>query len=158
MTAAVDIRPVTPLGPLIAPFRDEAARQGFRLIDNLVRDWERGANRFEQPGECFLGAFVDEVLVGVGGLNRDPYADRDSVARIRHVYVLNRCRRAGVGRRLVLALLDRALAAFDAVRLRTDTAAGAAFYASLGFRETGGDEATHSLAMTTHAQPITKGD
>jgi GNAT superfamily N-acetyltransferase len=69
----------------------------------------------------------------VGGLNVDPYIAAGHVGRLRHLYVLKRARRQGVGTLLVCNLLDGAIRSFSTVRLFTDTKDGAMFYEALGF-------------------------
>src|SRR5207249_6785208 len=84
------------VGELVA----ESERLGLRLVRRLADEWATGANRFDRPGEILFGAFIDGRLVGVGGLNIDPYAGDERVGRLRHLYVLSAFRRMGVGRQL----------------------------------------------------------
>ena len=125
--------------------RAEAARQGFMFMDRLVSDWASGANTFSCPGECFLGALADDRLVGVAGLNADPYLPKAGVGRVRHVYVLDSWRHKGIGRALVDRLLNEARGFFGEVRLRTDTDGAAAFYIGCGFSQANDATASHSL-------------
>jgi len=115
------------------------------MVRRLVDDWASGTNRFDRPGELFLGAWFDGRLAGVGGLNRDPYADDDRTGRVRHVFVLPDARRFGVGTALLREIVARAPQTFRVLRLRTFTPEGAAFYAALGFAETGQPEASHRM-------------
>jgi GNAT superfamily N-acetyltransferase len=78
----------------------DGERAGSRIVRRLVEEWASGANRFDRPGEVLLGAWLDGQLVGVCGLNVDPYAAQERVGRVRHLYVLSALRRLGVGRRL----------------------------------------------------------
>jgi GNAT superfamily N-acetyltransferase len=133
MAIVLHIVPLSAFQPDLDEIRAEAADDGFRFIEKLMTDWESGANRFDQPGECFLGAFSGADLVGMGGLNRDPYAKGETAGRIRHLYVRRAARGQGVGSALLRRLLDEASAAFDLVRPRTDTREAAAFYLSHGF-------------------------
>ena len=119
--------------------------EGHGMIRRLVDDWASGANRFDRPGEVLLGAWLNGRLVGVGGLNRDPYADDDLTGRVRHVFVLPDARRAGVGAALLREIVARAPQAFRVLRLRTVTPDAAAFYAALGFTETSEPEASHRM-------------
>jgi len=116
-------------------------------MDRLVTDWSSGANTFNRPGECFMGAFAAERLVGVGGLNIDPYLDRADAGRLRHVYVLGDWRRRGIGRMLVNRLLAEARRSFAEVRLRTDTDDAAGFYMRCGFRPADDAGASHTLTL-----------
>jgi GNAT superfamily N-acetyltransferase len=145
MESAIRITPLTTLDAAIEPLLVEAEQQGFEFMRRLVEEWALGANRFDRQGERFLGAFGDGQLLGVGGLNRDPYANTDGVGRLRHLYVLASSRRLGVGSLLVSHILQDAQPSFRVVRLRTTTAEAAAFYLRLGFTTT--DEKTASHVM-----------
>jgi len=111
----------------------ESERAGLRLVRRLVDDWTSGANRFDRPGEAFFVAVQDGGVVGVCGLNVDPYAGIPRVGRVRHLYVLTAHRRGGIGRRLVEAVVEAAGDRFDELRLRTQNPAAARLYERLGF-------------------------
>ena len=88
--------------------RTEAVEEGFHFVERLVRDWTSDSNTFEQPGERFLGAFSESDLIGMCGINRDPYAEGNADGRLRHLYVRRRARRRGIGSALVQRLLNEA--------------------------------------------------
>jgi len=139
---------LAPLLALPASFADleaEASAQGFSMVGRLRRGWEDGSNRFDRPGETLWGAFRSDRLIGVGGLNIDPYLDDPLVGRLRHIYVLDAERRNGVGRALVAVLLDHAAGSFRVVRLSTDRAS--AFYGELGFAAVDEPNTTHRLSL-----------
>ena len=92
-----------------------------------------------------LGAFRGDRLLGIGGLNRDPYINDPRAGRLRHLYVMKDERRAGIGRALVERILGHAGSNFDSVRLWTDRAA--AFYDSLGFDRVDGPKVTHMYSI-----------
>jgi GNAT superfamily N-acetyltransferase len=144
---ALQIVPLKALPPQIIELRDEATNEGFRFIEKLITEWESGANRFDQPGECFLGAFTEADFIGVGGLNRDPYVGGGTTGRIRHLYVQRSARGQGVGSALLRRLLDQANAAFERVRLRTDTREAGAFYLSHGFLPVADETASHAKVL-----------
>ena len=122
------------------------------MIERLRREWVAGLNRFDREGEILVGAFRRDQLVGVGGLNRDPYVEDPAVGRIRHVYVLNEERRRAVGRGLIACLIKGADEHFNLVRLRTGRAS--AFYDSLGFAPTDEPNATHQLTLPAPSQHV----
>jgi GNAT superfamily N-acetyltransferase len=124
--------------------RAEAAEEGFRFLDRLALEWESGAARFDRPGEVLLGLFAGGMLVGIGGIGRDPYASCDRVGRVRHVYVLAAFRGHGLGSALLSALLAKADGFFDDVRLRTDSRRAAGFYLRNGFVPIDDPSASHS--------------
>jgi GNAT superfamily N-acetyltransferase len=87
-------------------------------------------------------------VVGVCGLNVDPYAAEPRVGRVRHLYVLSGQRRLGVGRRLVSEVIEAARGRFDRLRLRTENPGAAQFYEAIGFRSSGAtDNSTHVMVL-----------
>ncbi|POA72571.1 GNAT family N-acetyltransferase [Pseudomonas sp. GW531-T4] len=149
-TGELAIRQISALAPEILELEAEAVAEGFRFLTRLVADWKSGANRFDQPGECLLGAFRDGQLIAIGGLSYDPYAG-PGIGRLRRVYVARAARGQNVGKALVQQLLAYAAQRFRVVRLSTDTPEGAAFYLRCGFQPIQDDFATHvkSLADAT---------
>jgi GNAT superfamily N-acetyltransferase len=134
----------------LAPLVAESRRLGYQFLTRLVDEWARGANRFDRPGEVLLGAFRRGGLVGVGGLNVDPYATVGRGGRVRHLYVLAAHRRTGVGRALVTELLSAARGVFDRLRLRAADAGAARWYERLGFcRCSGEPHCTHAIEVAT---------
>lgn len=114
------------------------------MLDRLQQEWNEGTNRFDQAGEILLLAIQNQQVVGVCGLNRDPYTDDDRVGRVRRLYVSVDSRRRGIGRLLVTEIQNHCQGVFDQLRLRTDTPEADAFYRCLGFRRVKGDpECTH---------------
>jgi N-acetylglutamate synthase-like GNAT family acetyltransferase len=116
-------------------------------LDRLVSDWHSGLNRFDRTGEQFLLAFAGNRVVGVGGLNHDPYVESAEIGRLRHLYVLNDWRRKGVGRALVERLLQSARGTFTIVRTRARTKEASVFYDLCGFSGIHDDAASHAIAI-----------
>src|SRR5439155_26381071 len=139
--------PIDSLGALIA----ESEHAGLRFVRRLVEEWGTGANRFDRSGEALFAAWVDSQLVGVCGLNIDPYAADDRIGRLRHVYVRSASRRRGVGRYLVTKAIETAHGGFEVLRLRTTNSLAAPFYEALGFRPAEGvtQDATHVMQLVT---------
>jgi GNAT superfamily N-acetyltransferase len=122
----------------------ESERAGWRFVRRLADEWAAAVNRFDRPGEALFVARAGARLVGVCGLNVDPYAADAGVGRVRHLYVLAEFRRVGVGRRLVEAVVAAAQGRFALLRLRTDSAEAATFYERLGFqRQIGAADCTY---------------
>jgi GNAT superfamily N-acetyltransferase len=151
MPDILQIIPNTALPSGLTVLRDEASARGFRFLERLASEWESGANRFAQSGECLLGAYRDRRLIGTGGLNRDPYAASEDIARLRHVYVLAACRRQGAASAITLDLIARAQGWFRQIRLRTDSTAADAFYLRLGFTPIVDPQATHAMVIAQAA-------
>jgi GNAT superfamily N-acetyltransferase len=135
---------------VLQELRVESSRAGFRFMERLCDEWASGANRFNDSGEALFLAVVDGEVVGVCGLNRDPYASAPNIGRVRRLYVLREHRRYGVGRALLNAVIIHARNHFSILRVRTDAATE--FYAANGFRPDASDaEATHVLGLTRAA-------
>ena len=135
----------------------ESKMAGFRAIDRLVTDWETGANRFDRPGEALFiarqgapqsGSGSDRIL-GVCGLNRDPYIDSNQIGRVRRLYVMQDNRRQGIGQILVHRVIEVAKLSFDRLHVRTTNPVAAQFYQSLGFTPCHSESATHTLNLRT---------
>jgi hypothetical protein len=73
--------PVQELAEMLA----ESETAGFRAIDRLINDWRTGANRFDCPGEALFLAKQENLVIGICGLNRDPYTNSDQIGRIRRL-------------------------------------------------------------------------
>ncbi len=70
----------------------EAKEQGYAFVSRLANEAKSGKNNFNKTGEWSLGVYLEEVWVGCGGINVDPFTDQD-VGRLQHVYVLNAYRK-----------------------------------------------------------------
>ena len=134
--------------PGIDELQAEARAEGYDFLDRLLDDWQSGENRFDGPGEIFVGAFDKDVLVGVGGLNRDPFLDDPTVGRIRRVYIRAGWRNQGLGRALVTALVEHARQNFRSVRLRAENPPAGRLYERMGFLPIDDPSATHSLTLS----------
>jgi GNAT superfamily N-acetyltransferase len=122
--------------------------EGYDFVQKLYEEFEDGTNRYDTGGSILLGASLEDELIAVGGVHPDPYLQTANVGRIRHVYVLPSYRRQGLGRDLVLALIQHARSHFELLTLRTPTKHGDAFYKSLGFSdEARYKNATHWLNL-----------
>jgi GNAT superfamily N-acetyltransferase len=140
----LDGPPAACLGALTA----ESEQAGLRFVRRLVDEWASGANRFDRPGEALFIARTIDRVVGVCGLNIDPYTATPRVGRVRHLYVLLAYRRLGIGRRLVGEVIGAARGRFDTLRLRTENPEAAAFYERLGFlRSVGARDCTHVMVL-----------
>src|SRR2546426_214353 len=76
----------------------ESEQAGWRFMRRLAEEWASGANRFNGAGEAFFAALIGGRVIGVCGLNVDPYTVAQGVGRVRHLYVLSAYRRPRVGR------------------------------------------------------------
>nr|WP_255568640.1 GNAT family N-acetyltransferase [Neoroseomonas alba] len=102
--------------------------------------------RFAAPGEALFAARdADGMLIGIGGITRDPFAD---ALRMRRFYVLPGMRGTGTGRSLAMEAIARARAAgVGLIRLRAPEGAWR-FWEALGFAPITGDAAaTHRMTL-----------
>lgn len=112
---------------------EESMDEGFRHLKRLENDFETGANKFDRDGEALFIAYQNSDIVGVCGLNRDPYVNSKDVGRVRRLYVSSRVRRFGVGRMLMDSVILEARKNYNLLVLRTDNPIADIFYRSIGF-------------------------
>jgi GNAT superfamily N-acetyltransferase len=127
----------------------ESKMVGFRAIDRLITDWETGANRFDRRGEALFIVRQGDRILGVCGLNYDPYIDSSQIGRVRRLYVMQDSRRQGIGRTLVHQIIEVAKLSFNRLHVRTTNPIAAQFYQSLGFMACHCESATHTLNLIT---------
>ena len=132
--------------------RADARAEGYNFMDRLANDWQSGVNRFDDPGEMLCGHLDNRLLVAAGGLNRDPFAGRAEVGRIRRVYVRPAWRGRGIGAALVNVLIEEARRNFACVRLRAENPVAARLYERLGFEPMADANATHILYFAAEGQ------
>ncbi|GMK37078.1 acetyltransferase [Paenibacillus sp. CCS19] len=112
---------------------EESSSEGFRHIKRLVADYEAGTNTFDGDGEALFIAIKEGDIVGVCGLNQDPYAGIKAVGRVRRLYVLPSARRFGIGRLLMDSVIAEARIHYQMLVLKTDNPNADLFYQSIGF-------------------------
>ena len=143
------IERVNELAPgCLAALLAESGQAGSLIVRRLVDEWASGANRFDRSGEALFTARIEGRLVGVCGLNVDPYSAEPRLGRVRHLYVLSAYRRRGIGRQLVAEVIAAARGRFDHLRLSTGNPAAARFYERLGFRSAEAPHCTHVLDVS----------
>ena len=132
----------------------ESTRDGYTFLQRTIDDWYSGANKFDRPGESLWGLFIGKDLIGVGGLNIDPYTLTPKVGRVRHLYVRAAHRRAGYATLIMSKIMEEACGHFTVLRLFTDNAGASGFYEKLGFTKTGEDKASHFIGVPAHHDSI----
>ena len=120
------IAAITPDEPGFSALRAESLAQNLNMLRRLAENWQNGENRFNAPGEKLLGAFAHGQLVGVCGLNVDPFSQQPRAGRIRH-------RRQGIGHQLLVSVITHSGASFDFLNTHAPSMAWS-FYENLGFR------------------------
>lgn len=124
-----------------------ADAEGCSFVSRTAAEWADGTNRFDRPGEGLLIAHLGKNLVGMCGLNIDPFLSDPRVGRLRHLYVHPTQRRRGIAGQLVAACLDLASGSFDRVRLRTFDPAAIEFYLATRFTPVAESSATHTTTI-----------
>jgi GNAT superfamily N-acetyltransferase len=114
---------------------DAANREGIALVARLVDDYQSGSNRFDREGEGLWASRDDVSLVGVCGLNQDPFATpAERAGRVRRLYVLQPWRRLGVGSLLLDEVEAMALQHHRILTAYTIDPVAAAFYRSRNYQ------------------------
>jgi ribosomal protein S18 acetylase RimI-like enzyme len=129
---------------------DESKRIGYNFLQRAIDDWYSGVNRFDKPGEKLWGLFIGKDLIGVGGLNKDPYTLAPKTGRVRHLYVREARRREGYATLIMNKIMEMASYNFTVLRLFTDNAGASAFYEKLGFKQTEEFKASHLIKLSPH--------
>lgn len=111
----------------------ESKEEGFNFLIKLISEYENKINIFNKTGECLYGIFQGEKLIGIGGLNKDPYTENNKVGRLRRFYISKDYRRVGLGNLLLTRLLSHSEKYFKVVVLHTGTKQGEVFYNANGF-------------------------
>jgi len=120
-------------------FREYAAGLGVDLcFQNFDAELAGLPGEYAEPGGGLLLAFVDGQLAGCGAFRALPDVDFPNACEMKRLYVRRAFRRFGLGRRLVQALIDRAVeAGYSNMLLDTldDMEVARGLYESLGFEE-----------------------
>lgn len=149
---SISIRQTVVLPDELSELAVQARHEGFRFLDRLITEFESGSNLFAKQGEALFEARKGGALVGIGGLNHDPYvasATGLGIGRIRRLYVEPAFRKQGVARLIMIAIEQFARGSFATLRLRTDTEQGALFYSQLGYTAIANDDnASHFKNIT----------
>ncbi|CAJ1316114.1 N-acetyltransferase domain-containing protein [Paenibacillus nuruki] len=120
---------VEELEPLVL----QSEQEGFRHIRRLVNEYQSGENTFSGQGEALYIAREQEQIVGVIGLNQDPFSDQ-STGRVRRLYVHPDYRHLGIGTQLVQKVTSEANKFYNILVLRADSEQASQFYLALGFK------------------------
>ncbi len=95
-SVAISLLRIMPPGAF-DPLAEEAEAEGWQFVRRLAEEWYDGTNRFDRPGETLFGAWAAGTLVGVCGLNVDPYVGDPSVGRVRRLFVTSSVSRPRCG-------------------------------------------------------------
>ena len=130
----------------ITPLLDSSVAEGYRFIQKLIDEYDNGKNRFDKKGELLLIIELDNQVIGIGGLNIEPYLNEDQVGRIRNIYIHPKHRGKKLGEQLVQILIEQSKKDFKLLRLLTENPIADHLYQKIGFNKiTGLYKATHIL-------------
>lgn len=139
---------ITPDSTGFGPLKSQSIAGGFNMLRRLEENWLSGHNRFDRPGEKLMGAYAGGLMVGVCGLNIDPFVPETGIGRLRHFYIDREWRNRRTGSRLLSEILRDADRWFD--RINTNAPLSAfAFYEQAGFVALSGrDKVTHQFCLS----------
>ncbi|MBO9129899.1 GNAT family N-acetyltransferase [Bacillus sp. 165] len=115
------------------PFLEDSVMEGHKFIERLVEEYKGEINTFSKQGEVLFGAYIDGELAGICGLSEDPYLQDTTIGRVRHLYVLRKFRKHGVGRLLMENIIHAAKQHFCMLTLWTSNSDADKLYRALGF-------------------------
>lgn len=126
------VEKITPAIPGFSQLKAESMYLGFNMLRRLDDNWRNGTNRFDLPGEKLLGLFSDNELIGVGGLNQDPFMANCRAGRVRHLYLAQRYRGMKLGTLLLQQIIKDAEIHFALINSHAPSTAFS-FYERAGF-------------------------
>ena len=148
----IQLTNVTPDSPGFAELKSQSMAEGFNMLRRLEDNWLSGQNRFDRPGEKLIGASLDGLIVGVCGLNVDPFTLKTGIGRLRHLYVDSGWRKRQVGSALLSEILKDSGHWFDFINTNAPPSAFT-FYERAGFIAlTGIEKVTHHLCLRGSAR------
>ena len=113
---------------------NSSSSEGHSFLKLMKAQYLSGDNRFEYEGEGVYAYIKNQQLIGICGLNKDPYLEDKNVGRIRHLYILPEFRKMGYGRQLIEHVVREAQSHYKLLTLRTFEYNASAFYKCLGFQ------------------------
>ncbi|MBK0095762.1 GNAT family N-acetyltransferase [Erwinia sp. S63] len=141
------VEKITPDIHGFSQLKAESIELGFNMLRRLDDNWRNGTNRFDLPGEKLLGLFSDHELIGVGGLNQDPFMTNCRAGRVRHLYLAQRYRGMKLGTLLLQQIIQDAVIHFAFINTHAPGAAFS-FYERAGFHCLADQEiSTHRLQL-----------
>jgi multimeric flavodoxin WrbA/GNAT superfamily N-acetyltransferase len=116
----------------------ESESFGYQYLTKMINQWRTGENRFSKPNELLIVYKNAEKVIGIGGINEEPYLKKRDFGRLRDVYVLSQYRRSNIGTQIVEHLIEFGRKHFKTITLRVpENIEASPFYESLGFLKTG---------------------
>lgn len=132
----------------LEPIIEDSQQEGILFVRRFISEWIAKTNCFDREGEVLLIAKDDRQVIGLCGLNIDPYYPISRLGRVRHLYILSSKRRQGIGTQLIETIIKQARQNFDLLNLRTNNPQADRFYLARGFQHSyERSESTHILKL-----------
>ncbi|MDN4617016.1 GNAT family N-acetyltransferase [Paenibacillus sp. PsM32] len=122
----------------LEPLVIRSEQEGFKHLRRLVSEYVAGENTFSGEGEALYIVREQEQIIGVVGLNQDPFSDH-STGRIRRLYVHPDYRHLGIGKQLVQKVTSEAKKFYNILVLYTNSEQASQFYIQLAFKQEHGN-------------------
>ena len=123
-------------------------KKGIDFVSRLASEYEDGTNRFSEQGEALYGAWEDEELVAIGGLNRNTTTLRKISKTISFLYFTRSSSEKELEVNLFKAISENAKGKFKEITTKTESAKADAFYRANGFVfEERSPDTTHVLSL-----------
>ena len=137
----------------LAEILEESKGLGYGMIERLIREWKSGETDFSKENEAYFAFVADGKVVGVGGVNEEPYLKIKEYGRMRHLYVLKSWRRKGIGSAIVGTTIDFAKKHYILMTLMTPKDGRSdSFYEGIGFEKcTSLNRVSHTLDLHYNA-------
>jgi predicted GNAT family acetyltransferase len=126
---------------------EESTQNGFQFMRRLKDEYRNGLNRFDKDGEALYTAQCDNLIVGICGINSDPYLNDPTIGRVRHLYVARACRNQGIASSLINKIIHDTSKNYKLLVLRTDNPVADKLYRELGFTESSFRNASHQFNL-----------
>lgn len=129
----------------IEPIIKDSIEDGHNFLVRLQCEYMNETNCFDKEGEVLFVVMLNEQVIGIGGLNQDPYIKDKDVGRVRHLYVMKKYRIKGIGNVLLEQMVNEGRKHFKTIRLRTNNSIADNMYCNFGFIKDNDEYSTHYM-------------
>ncbi|MEI6352757.1 MAG: GNAT family N-acetyltransferase [Candidatus Nomurabacteria bacterium] len=127
----------------IQEIANETSQDNYNFVQRTIDEWKNNTNKFSKIGEKLWGIIIDNKIIGIGGLNKDPFIEDEKVGKVRHIYISKQYRGFGLSKILLNLIIEKAKENFTTLRLSTNNPIASSVYESLGFKKVEGIKVTH---------------
>lgn len=120
--------------------------EGYRFMERFVEEFDSEENMFDKEGEGLFAAKIDNQIVGIISINVDPFLNKETIGRVRHLYVLPQFRNRGIASALLRTVVELGSKYFQMLTLYSDNFIPEKLYTQYGFiRSNEYDRTSHIL-------------